>query len=193
MRDASRHLCTNIDPQGESLWCACGAAFAVFKNPVPEVMASGVAIEECSLFILDDLPAASQLQCHNRSSFWQPGCTVFPRPSKHYHCSPPSTPLRSSPSFVVPKPMSPEIQVFAHGAAVARKESRARLYYDYRSFQTGRRLFGHCIRRCHVVVYTPSRTMTFVHFSLLHRYFTDSIKCLYRRITLMQCSVACPS
>ena len=60
-RDASHPSCTNVDPKGECLWHARGAAFPVFKDSEPEVMASDVTIEECSLFIADELPAASQL------------------------------------------------------------------------------------------------------------------------------------
>jgi len=45
----------------EGLWLARSVAFAVFKDPDPEVVASDVAIEECSLFMADDFPAASQL------------------------------------------------------------------------------------------------------------------------------------
>jgi len=45
----------------EGLWHARSAAFAVFEDPDPEVVASDVAIEECSLFMADDFPAASQL------------------------------------------------------------------------------------------------------------------------------------
>jgi len=96
-RDASHPSCTNVEPQGECLWRARGAAFPVFKDTEPEVMASNVTIEECSLFIADELPAASQLPPGSlnaiiaphsgspvaRSSIGPPSTTTVDHPRRH--------------------------------------------------------------------------------------------------------------
>jgi len=87
-RDASHPSCTNVGPQGEYLWHARGAAFPVFKDSEPEVMASDVTIEECSLFIADELPAASQLLSGS------PNATIGPHsgsPVVHSSLGSPST------------------------------------------------------------------------------------------------------